>query len=58
MCEEYGLVYFYRKNEIEKITIPEDSGTGSCNNYNSDQSLDSSGFASRSLADLFLNQPV
>ncbi len=22
-CEEYGLVYFYRKNEIEKLTVPE-----------------------------------
>ena len=22
-CEEYGLVYFYRKNELEKINISE-----------------------------------
>jgi hypothetical protein len=26
LCEGYGLVYFYRKNEIEKITIPEVPG--------------------------------
>jgi hypothetical protein len=25
LCEDYGLVYFYRKNEIEKSTIPEAS---------------------------------
>jgi hypothetical protein len=23
MCEEYGLIYFYRKNEISKVIIPE-----------------------------------
>lgn len=23
LCEEYGLVYFYRKNEIEKTAVPE-----------------------------------
>jgi hypothetical protein len=25
MCEDYGLVYFYRKNEIDKSNIPEDN---------------------------------
>jgi hypothetical protein len=23
-CEEYGLIYFYRKNELEKLAVPED----------------------------------
>ena len=23
-CEEYGLVYFFRKNELEQIAVPED----------------------------------
>jgi hypothetical protein len=26
LCEEYGLVYFYRKNEIENIAMPEVPG--------------------------------
>jgi len=28
LCEEYGLVYFYRKNEIEKSALPVDQPTG------------------------------
>jgi hypothetical protein len=26
LCEEYGLVYFYRKSEIQKINVPEVQG--------------------------------